>query len=204
MKEEQSQILLEEIIKGIEDLKKNFKRPEGKSDPGSDASRLLGIIENIEDSIITNNYNLNNMGNRFSTLTETINGFAPVNKTLHHHNHVILPGLLKWLELIKKGVMIYTLTILLSISIAMSFYWYNLQEKYELGYYKFNSALLLSVDILQVDTVYKDNEKYIKTTIDSIIANQEKQKEIRSQLENINKKESRLAKELNELKTKRK
>jgi hypothetical protein len=52
--------------------------------------------------------------------------------------------------------------------------------------------------------VYDDNKKYIKTTIDSIISNQEKQKEIRSQLESITEKERQLAKELNELKTKRK
>jgi len=43
------------------------------------------------------------MGNKFFELETCISSFTPVNETIHHHNHVVLPVLLKWLVLVKKG-----------------------------------------------------------------------------------------------------
>ena len=136
------------------------------------------------------------MSNKFLDLDKRVSSFAPINETIHHHDHIVLPGLLQWLELIKKGKFIYGISILLAVSIFFNVLWFKQKEKFEPGYYKFNAALFYSLDLEQLDSMYLKQESFVKQKVDSVINFNKNIIKINNELITIEKRRQALKKQL--------
>ena len=75
------------------------------------------------------------------------------------------------------------------------------KEKFEPGYYKFNTALYFPVDFRHLDNRYNKHEVFVKSKVDSVIVSVERRREIRGEISTMNQRKTELSKELEQLET---
>jgi hypothetical protein len=192
---ENIKILLEQILENLENVNNEL---ENNRKPTEDP--ILKVIEQrlqgVESIGPVVNHNLAKLGSAHLELAKTIQEFEPINQMKVEYNHVFFPGLIAWLNLIKKGSFVWGLGFLLIVSIYFNGNWYQKKEYYKPYYYKYNAALFYNLDLELLDTVYLSYKSRTEYLVDSIVAKRDKIQSMNAELNNLRERKKELQDQL--------
>ncbi|MEQ8533099.1 MAG: hypothetical protein RIB86_14690 [Imperialibacter sp.] len=188
MKPENLEILLEQICQGIDDLKATPKQSASSGLTEKDLDRIDGV-EQSQALII---HNLINLTDGHKVLTETVGNWAPVNKTEHHHEHVFFPGIIAWLDAVKRWKVVVAMALLLIISAVLNTIWYQQMEIYKVGFFKYYAVKEIGEKMEVIEDFYKRSpEKFISIT-DSVYRARLEKERVKKQIEELKKREAEM------------
>ena len=195
MKNEQIEILLDQVLKGQEEIKSHLAKD--KTNTQSDSTDdLLTAVQNLEKSYYDLNHSLYKGLEKLKTLYDKILSFAPINKTRIEHEY-IMPDYTKYFRFIKRGVAIYILS---GILLLMSILVYNKSERIvaiEDGYYMYHLLKMTEIEESSIDEYYESNRDFVQHKVDSVLNSRTELDRIRERLEELNEEKSELERSLN-------
>ncbi|WP_422358587.1 hypothetical protein [Reichenbachiella sp.] len=184
-------IILEQLVKGIDELK--VKLDSDKPEPQTnDISNELKRFDGLEEYQTLINQNLIKLGQRFRGLEEEVNMWEPINNTLHHHEHVFFPGILAWLDGFKRWVINLILIGLLLISLALNVEWHDKMTQYKIGHLKYYLVNELGMKVEKLEDYYTKDPETLLYFSDSVMQRNEEKARIHQQIESLKKKEREL------------
>jgi hypothetical protein len=188
MKPENIEILLEQICQGIDDLKATPKHSASSGLTEKDLDRIDGV----EQSQALINHNVIKLTDFVGGLIEMVGKWKPVNTTQHHHEHVFFPGIIAWVDAVKRWKVMLVLAFLLVVSMVLNTMWYQQMAIYKVGFLKYFAANDLGKELKVVEALYEQDPQGFMHIVDSIYNTQIQREKIQHDINTLQQREKEL------------